>query len=47
MHVGGWNVDERRDLRPTLGPDEAAETIRRHLAKMGFIDVERLLEELR
>lgn len=47
MHVDGWTGEDRRDLRPTLGPREAARAIRRHLEEQGFIDVDRLLEELR
>ncbi len=47
IHVDGWNSDDRRDLRPTLGPDEAAQAILRHLEEHGYIDVKRLLEELR
>lgn len=47
LHADGWTGDDRRDLPPMLGPDEAAEAIRRHLVERGYIDVEDLLEELR
>lgn len=47
VHVDGWTGDDRRDLRPTLDPEEAARTIRSHLSEQGFIDLDRLLEELR
>lgn len=47
MHIGGWNSDDRRDLRPTLTPEQAVQAIVRHLEEDGFIRVKRLLEELR
>lgn len=47
LHVAGWNSDDRRDLRATLTPEEAARAIRHHLQQRGYIDVPSLLEELR
>lgn len=47
LHVGGWESGDRRDLRPPLGPKQAAEAIVGHLERQGVIDVEGLLEELR
>lgn len=47
LHVGGWNSEDRRDLRPTLGPREAAGAVRSQLRRKGYIDVDELLEALR
>lgn len=47
LHIDGWNTEDRRDLRATLTPEAAADAIRHHLSTLGYIDVDRLLEELR
>lgn len=47
MHLNGWNSEDRRDLRPTLSPDEAVRMIRIHLETQGYIDTDQLLEDLR
>lgn len=46
LHVGGWNSEDRRRLRPDLGPGEAAEAVRTQLRSKGYIDVEELQEAL-
>lgn len=46
VHVGGWDSDDRRALRPDLEPHEARETLARLLNEDGYVDVKRLLEEL-
>lgn len=46
MHVGGFNSDDRRSLRHDLTPGEAADAIRAHLERNGFIDTKELEEEL-
>lgn len=46
MHVGGWNSEDRRGLRPTLTAGDAAEAIARLLAEKGHLDPRSLEEEL-
>lgn len=47
LHVGGWNSDDRRDLRPTLTADEAAAAVVDQLEATGHVDPEALEEALR
>lgn len=46
MHVGGFESDDRRTLRPDLTPKEVAEAIREQLEETGYIDTKKLEEGL-
>lgn len=46
MHIGSWDAEDRHTLRQDLTATQAATAIRHQLAKVGYLDLDALREEL-